>query len=133
MEQDTGSPADRPRKRGQGELEGQVLAVLREAATPVTATWVQHRLGGELAYTTVMTILSRLLTKQAVLRSRAGRGYVWTAASDAAGLTAQRMRHLLDTEDDRDAVLASFVGALRPEDEQLLRSLLDSTADGRGR
>jgi hypothetical protein len=33
------------------------------------------------------------------------------------------MRRLLDTETDRDAALVSFVSALRPEDERLLRSL----------
>ncbi|MFD7645546.1 BlaI/MecI/CopY family transcriptional regulator [Kitasatospora sp. NPDC059795] len=124
------------RRRGQGELATEVLTVLHGAPGPVTASWVQEQLGGELAYTTVMTILSRLLAKQVVSRSRAGRAYVWSAASDAAGLTARRMRRLLDTEPDRDAVLASFVTALTPEDEQLLRSLLNATdppQDGAGR
>ncbi|WP_033215453.1 BlaI/MecI/CopY family transcriptional regulator [Kitasatospora phosalacinea] len=114
------------RRRGQGELATEVLSVLHRAPGPVTASWVQEQVGGELAYTTVMTILSRLLAKQAVVRSRAGRAYVWSAAADAAGLTARRMRRMLDTEPDRDAVLASFVTALTPEDEQLLRSLLNA-------
>ncbi|MFJ8442662.1 BlaI/MecI/CopY family transcriptional regulator [Kitasatospora griseola] len=125
------------RRRGQGELATEVLTVLHGAPGPVTASWVQEQLGGELAYTTVMTILSRLLAKQAVSRSRVGRAYVWSAAADAAaGLTARRMRRLLDTEPDRDAVLASFVTALTPEDEQLLRSLLnaaDPPGSGAGR
>ncbi|MGW4384723.1 BlaI/MecI/CopY family transcriptional regulator [Kitasatospora sp. NPDC004531] len=124
------------RRRGQGELATEVLTVLHRAPGPVTASWVQEQLGGELAYTTVMTILSRLLVKQAVSRSRVGRAYVWSAAADAAGLTARRMRRLLDTEPDRDAVLASFVTALTPQDEQLLRSLLNATEpppDGAGR
>ncbi|RKE16942.1 BlaI/MecI/CopY family transcriptional regulator [Streptomyces sp. TLI_171] len=112
------------RRRGQGELATEVLSVLHRAPGPVTASWVQEQVGGELAYTTVMTILSRLLAKQAVVRSRVGRAYVWSAVADAAGLTARRMRRLLDTEPDRDAVLASFVTALTPADEQVLRSLL---------
>jgi predicted transcriptional regulator len=131
MDRSTGDLGRRPRKRGQGELESQVLEVLRSAPEPVTAGWVQQRLGGELAYTTVMTILSRLLAKQAVSRSRSGRVYLWLAASDAAGLAAIRMRRVLDTESDRDAVLASFVSALLPEDERRLRALLDGTAEGR--
>ncbi|MFJ5234399.1 BlaI/MecI/CopY family transcriptional regulator [Kitasatospora sp. NPDC088391] len=113
------------RRRGQGELATEVLSVLHRAPGPVTASWVQEQVGGDLAYTTVMTILSRLLAKQAVVRSRAGRAYVWSAAADAAGLTARRMRRMLDTEPDRDAVLASFVTALTPQDERLLRSLLN--------
>ena len=39
--------------------------------------------------------------------------------------------HLPDAQtDDRDAVLASFVSALLPHDEVLLRALLDSASDG---
>ncbi|MEV1084119.1 BlaI/MecI/CopY family transcriptional regulator [Streptomyces sp. NPDC050211] len=114
----------RPRRRGQGELEVQVLAALREADGPATAGWVQERLGGDLAYTTVITILTRLLAKGAVTRERAGRSFAWTSASDEAGLAARKMRKVLDGEQDREAVLASFVTALDPDDERLLRELL---------
>ncbi|MFJ3214461.1 BlaI/MecI/CopY family transcriptional regulator [Kitasatospora sp. NPDC086801] len=116
------------RRRGQGELEAQVLAVLQRAPGPATAGWVQERLEGDLAYTTVMTILSRLHAKSAVSRSRSGRSYLWQASSDVAGLAALRMRRMLDGEADRDAVLASFVSALLPHDEDLLRALLDAAS-----
>lgn len=114
----------RPRRRGQGELEALVLSALRETEEPVTAGWVQERLGGDLAYTTVITILTRLLAKGAVTRERAGRSFVWTPASDQAGLGAHKMRKVLDAERDREAVLASFVTGLGPDDERLLRELL---------
>ncbi|MET9405029.1 BlaI/MecI/CopY family transcriptional regulator [Streptomyces sp. NPDC002935] len=120
---------DRPqrsRRRGQGELEVQVLAALRESAVPVTAAWVQERLGGDLAYTTVVTILTRLLAKDAVARERRGRSFAWTPTADVAGLAALKMRRLLDGEGDREAVLASFVTALSPDDEQVLRALLEA-------
>ncbi|MGP8300639.1 BlaI/MecI/CopY family transcriptional regulator [Streptomyces inhibens] len=125
-----GSGRERARRRGQGQLESQVLAALHHSPGPATAAWVQERLGGDLAYTTVMTILSRLHAKQAVTRERSGRAYVWTPAADEAGLAALRMRRVLDGEPDRDAVLTSFVSALSAHDEQLLRTLLDrATAD----
>ncbi|MEG3627713.1 BlaI/MecI/CopY family transcriptional regulator [Streptomyces sp. C6-003] len=114
----------RPRRRGQGELEALVLAALAEADGPVPAGWVQERLGGDLAYTTVITILTRLLDKGAVTRERAGRFFVWTPAADQAGLAARRMRKVLDAESDREAVLASFVTGLGADDERLLRELL---------
>ncbi|MEU1530148.1 BlaI/MecI/CopY family transcriptional regulator [Streptomyces fagopyri] len=118
---------DRPsRRRGQGELEGQVLGALREADAPVTAAWVQESLGGDLAYTTVVTILTRLLAKDAVARERRGRSFVWRPTADVASLAALKMRRLLDGESDREAVLASFVTALPPDDEQVLRTLLES-------
>ncbi|WP_318209557.1 MULTISPECIES: BlaI/MecI/CopY family transcriptional regulator [unclassified Streptomyces] len=116
-----------PRRRGQGELEIQVLTALREAPGPVAAAWVQERLGGDLAYTTVMTILTRLHAKGAVTRERAGRSFAWTAVADEAGLAALRMRRVLDSEADREAVLTSFVTALSPGDERLLRALLAPT------
>ncbi|WP_367047349.1 BlaI/MecI/CopY family transcriptional regulator [Streptomyces sp. Je 1-332] len=114
----------RPRRRGQGELEAQVLAALREAEGPATAGWVQERLGADLAYTTVVTILSRLLDKGAVTREREGRSFAWTPSADEAGLAARKMRKVLDGERDRQAVLASFLTELPPGDERLLRELL---------
>ncbi|MGW6023782.1 BlaI/MecI/CopY family transcriptional regulator [Streptomyces sp. NPDC055099] len=114
----------RSRRRGQGELEALVLSALREAEGPATAGWVQERLGEDLAYTTVVTILSRLLDKGAVTRERAGRSFAWTPSADEAGLAARKMRKVLDGERDREAVLASFLTALPPGDEQVLRELL---------
>ncbi|MFJ8532219.1 BlaI/MecI/CopY family transcriptional regulator [Streptomyces sp. NPDC093591] len=124
----------RSRRRGQGELEALVLSALREADGPATAGWVQERLGGDLAYTTVITILTRLLAKGAVTRERAGRSFAWRSASGQAGLAAHRMRKVLDAESDREAVLASFVTGLAPDDERLLRELLGhSPSEGEAR
>lgn len=108
-----------------------VLSALREADGPETAGWVQEHLGGNLAYTTVITILTRLLAKGAVTRERAGRSFAWTPASDQAGLAAHKMRRVLDAESDREAVLASFVTSLEPDDERLLRELLGGAEDER--
>ncbi|MFD7297544.1 BlaI/MecI/CopY family transcriptional regulator [Streptomyces sp. NPDC059897] len=111
-------------RRAQGELEAQVLAALRTAETPVSAGWVRDRMDGDLAYTTVVTILARLQAKDAVTRRREGRSFVWTPVADEAGLAAFKMRKVLDGEADREAVLASFVTSLPEGDEQLLRDLL---------
>jgi len=125
-----GEEQQRPRRRrGQGQLEAMVLSALREADGPATAGWVQRRLGGDLAYTTVVTILTRLLAKGAVTRERAGRSFAWTPAADQAGLAARKMRKVLDAQSDREAVLASFVTGLGPDDERLLRELLRQAED----
>ncbi|MGY1433951.1 BlaI/MecI/CopY family transcriptional regulator [Streptomyces reniochalinae] len=121
---------ERGRRRGQGELEATVLTALHAAPGPVTAAWVRERLGGGLAYTTVVTILTRLLAKRAVTREKAGRSFVWTPAADAAGLAAHRMRQVLDNQSDRGTVLTRFVTGLTDDDEQLLRSLLTQTGEG---
>ncbi|MEU8520043.1 BlaI/MecI/CopY family transcriptional regulator [Streptomyces sp. NBC_01216] len=113
-----------PRRRGQGELEALVLAAVRSSGRPATAGRVQELLGGDLAYTTVITILTRLHAKGAVARERSGRSFEWTAVADQAGLAALRMRKVLDAECDREAVLARFVTGLSATEEQLLRGLL---------
>ncbi|MFE7134268.1 BlaI/MecI/CopY family transcriptional regulator [Streptomyces sp. NPDC057638] len=121
MQDEDGRPR---RRRAQGELEALVLAALRRASGPVNTTWVQEHLGEELAYTTVITILTRLHTKGAVTRERTGRSLVWSSAADESDLAALRMRRVLDAEADRGAVLASFVTSLSADDERMLRALL---------
>jgi predicted transcriptional regulator len=101
-----------------------VLAALWSAHTPLTAGAVQRELGSTLAYSTVVTILSRLHTKGVLNRTPHGRAFAYTPVSDEPGLAARRMRQVLDGETDRGRVLARFVSDLSDEDERLLRSLL---------
>lgn len=122
-------PAQRAGRRASGELEGEVLTALHASATPMTPGEVQRVLGGDLAYTTVMTTLVRLHAKGEVQRVRAGRGYAYGAAQTQVQHAARQMRGLLDLGNDRSAVLAQFVGALSPEDEELLQRLLQRRGD----
>ena len=116
--------------RRRGGLEQEVLACLAVADRPLTVAEVLAELGGDLAYTTVLTALSRLHTKGALIREPAGRGYAYTLPADpVAAVTARRMSRLLDSREDRAGVLARFVADLTPEDERLLSELL---AEGRG-
>ena len=112
------------RKRARGELEGDVLAALWAAGRPLSATQVQKRLPGGLAYTTVLTIMSRLHTKGLLTRCREGRGHLYAPVRDEASHTAAGMRSLLERGSDREAVLARFVSELSAQDELLLQRLL---------
>jgi predicted transcriptional regulator len=107
-----------------------VLAVLRAAQVPLSPGQVRERLAirpqGELSYSTVVTIMSRLHAKGLLARERAGRGFAYTPV-DAASLAAGQMNRALDTGADRRAVLTSFVSGLSGRDTRLLRRLL---ADG---
>ncbi|MCC9711730.1 BlaI/MecI/CopY family transcriptional regulator [Streptomyces sp. MNU76] len=133
MENKHGGPPPRGRpRRGPGELEARVLAALGSAPGPVTAGWVREQIDSSLAYTTVVTTLARLHGKQAVVRRRDGRSYVWRAVCDAAGLAARRMHQILDQESDRGAVLSRFIAELSPDDERLLRLGLDTASAGTG-
>jgi predicted transcriptional regulator len=116
-------------RRPAGGLEAEVLAALWAADGPLTPGEVQQELGGGLAYTTVMTALSRLHEKGAVDRRRSGRAYAYRPVLDQAGIAAARMRDVLDAGTDREAVLARFVGSLPEEDERLLADLLRQEPD----
>lgn len=128
--------SDRGPRRRSGELSGLVLDVLRSAGEALTPGEVQRRLAdagsGPLAYTTVVTILSRLHAQGLTERFRSGRAYAYQAISDPARLAGRRMRRVLDAETDRDAALASFVDNLAARDERLLRDLLGPGLDADG-
>ena len=119
-------------RRAAGALEAEVLAVLQAADAPLAAGEVRERLAGRLAYTTVVTILSRLHAKGVLTRARAGRAFTYAPVADEAGLAARRMQGVLEGEDDREAVLARFVSGLTRADEQLLRRMLDEHPDQDG-
>ena len=116
------------RARPRGALEQEVLACLAAAGRPLTPGDVLAELGGGLAYTTVMTTLSRLHAKGAVTRQPAGRGYVYALLGGRANaqdsMTARRMLKLLDSGRDRAGVLSRFIADLSAEDESLLTDLL---------
>jgi predicted transcriptional regulator len=118
-------------RRARGTLEQEVVAALAASPRPMTPAEVRDQVGPDLAYTTVMTVLARLSEKGLVTRKRVGRAYAYRAVRDEAEITARQMQRLLDTGDDRAAVLSRFVGVLSDDDEQLLIELLHR-AEGLG-
>ena len=129
------SPASAER-RAAGALEAEILAILRAAGGPLSPGEVRQRLApphqpdgprGELSYSTVVTIVSRLHAKGLLARQRAGRGFTYTPV-DEASLAASRMSQVLSSENDHDAVLSRFVSGLSGRDARLLRELLAGDA-----
>ena len=126
-------PGARAPRRAPGTLEAAVLDVLWEAGEPLHPVQVRERLiahgeagADEPAYTTVVTVLTRLYEKKALARERDGRAYRYAPAADEAGLAARRLTAMLDAARDRRAVLSRFVRDLSDNDEQLLRAVLDT-------
>jgi predicted transcriptional regulator len=124
--------ADEARREGRrpwGSLEEEVLATLWAAEGPMSAGAVQSEIGGDLAYSTITTILSRLRGKGLVVRKLVGRSHLYAPAQDAVAHTASQMHSLLVRRDDRAAVLARFVSELSPEEEQVLQKLMSELQD----
>jgi predicted transcriptional regulator len=114
------SPAEG--KKVLGPLEAEVMAHLWKAGKPLSVREllerVNRRRDDPLAYTTVMTVMSRLAEKQVLRRERQGRGYVYEAvAKDPAEIAVQGVMR-----DFGEAALAHFVEEAR-SDPKLLRRL----------
>jgi predicted transcriptional regulator len=114
-------------RRAAGALESEVLGILRGASRALSPGEVRQQLAagqqGELSYSTVVTIVSRLHAKGLLARQRVGRRFTYTPV-DEASLAASRMSHALGSETDHGAVLSRFVSGLSGRDARLLRRLL---------
>ena len=126
-------PGDRRARRGDaGSLEAQVMSIVWASESPVAVRDVLDALNATrrdpLAYTTVMTVLSRLEAKRALKRSRVGRAYAYEPrAADEAGLA---VRHVLDSFGD--AAVVRFVDEARADPSVMdrLRRLLEDGEPG---
>jgi predicted transcriptional regulator len=106
---------------GFGPLEAEVMDAVWAAAAPVSVREVMGHLNEAraepLAYTTVMTVMSRLAEKGALARRHAGRGYVYEAtAADRAGIAVQNVIRTYG-----DEAMAHFVDQARGDPELLRR------------
>lgn len=105
-----------------GALEEVILQVLWEATEPMTGRELCEALpGGPRAYTTVMTVVGRLVDKGLVEKISDGRGFRYEAAGDLEHLTAKAIGQLVSSAGDPAAVLAYFVEGL--DDPALLEQL----------
>jgi BlaI family transcriptional regulator, penicillinase repressor len=116
-----------------GGLESELLELLWAAGKPLGARELTELLPGpRRAHNTVVTVLSRLVSKSLVERTGDGRRYTYRAAGDPDQLTARAIERLLTAASDRRAVLAHLVTGtqdpgLRAELAALIR---DSNPEG---
>lgn len=120
-------------RRAPGELEAEVLGALWAADRPLTPADVRDQVPGELAYTTILTILRRLFDKNLVVRhpTAGSRAFAYAPAIDQAEHAATQMHAFLEQGSDRQAVLARFLGRLSPDEQTALRNLLRTGRGGR--
>ena len=117
-----------PKRRASGELEADVMAVLwDDEESWLIPAEVHARLPHRrpLAYTTVMTILTRLWEKGMLDRRFEGRAYGYQPVQTREAWTAQRMLDILDTASDRAAALHHFADEIGKRDASQLRRLLE--------
>ena len=106
-----------------GDLERQVMDIFwdGDGATltvrDVAAFFPDH------AYTTIMTVLSRLAGKGFLLESKDGRLNTFRPAASREDYITSLLLSALASTDDRHAVLTAFAAAIDPKDRRFLRGL----------
>lgn len=119
------------RRSSLGELERQLMEVLwaAEPGARLSSRQVQERMdpAQERAYTTIKTVLDRLVEKGVVQRHRDGRVWRYRARASRQSLTAESLRSVLgDIESsDRSTALLHFLEGVEATDRAELRRLLD--------
>jgi predicted transcriptional regulator len=105
-----------------GELEAEVMELAWGRGDWIGVNDLLAALEGrQRAYTTVMTIVTRLCDKGLLERRREGRGFVYRPALSKEQVTARALREVLAGADDPQAVLAHFVKDLEASPELLAR------------
>lgn len=105
-----------------GGLQAELLELLWAAEHPLGVRELLDLLPGRRrAYTTVITVLTRLVDQGLVERVGDGRRYVYRASADPDQLTARAIEALLEGAQDRRAVLAHLLS--NANDPSLLAEL----------
>jgi len=118
-----------------GPLEARVMEVVWSRGDPVTVRDVYEilRRENDIAYTTVMTILSNLHKKGLLKRTQDGQAYVYTATQSKAEFVQSKVATLLDTLLERfsEPALAHLMKRIEKSDPERLAELERIVAERR--
>ncbi len=108
-----------------GSLESKIMRVMWDRSGDyLLVRDVLPLLPGQLAYTTVMTVMSRLYEKRLLGRRRSGRAWAYRPAMSREAFAAATMADALNVASDRRGALLHFVADLNREETDALRRLL---------
>lgn len=104
-------------------LELEIMQVLWTGG-PATVASVQERLGSDLAYTTVQTMLNVLLRKKKVRRAPAGRAFTYEAAVSREGATGAAIKDLVSRMfgGSGEAMLMALINTQQVTPEEIARA-----------
>ncbi|MEN9955688.1 MAG: hypothetical protein RLY34_495 [Actinomycetota bacterium] len=114
------------RARQQGELESSILNVLWSSKKPLGSQEILERVGeGDLAITTILTVLSRLTDKNLVVRQPGeGRSFLFSAAQSREQHTADIMLKLVAEQSNPALAFSAFAKGLTASQLKALRKTL---------
>ena len=111
-------------KRADGSLELEIMQVLWDSSLPMSPNQVRELISGNLAYTSVATVLTRLCDKKHVKRSIVGRTYVYVSFTSRQEWYSKQMSAILNETKNHGELLAGFVGKLSKRDRRDLQRIL---------
>ena len=106
---------------GLGDLEREVMEVIWTNASPTLTVREVSEYFPDHAYTTIMTVLSRLSTKGFLQEAKRGRLNTFRATASREDYITGLILDALAHTEDRQAALAHFAEALAPIDRSFLR------------
>jgi predicted transcriptional regulator len=115
-----------------GELQSAVLDVLWSDGGWHSPAEVREALGSNRAYTTIMTVLSRMARQGFVDRRLHGNGFQYRATRSRGEFGSERLLSVLSEAGDPGATLARFVAHLDPDELAALRTAIEKTAGAHG-
>lgn len=115
-----------------GDLQHEVMETLWTHGDWLTPRLVAERLSRDLAYTTIMTVLSRLADQGILERRRSGRAFEYRSRLTHDEFYADRLAHVLDDSDDIGLTLARFVDQLSPAQRRALADVLGDLSGSGG-
>jgi predicted transcriptional regulator len=109
-----------------GDLERAVMQALWAAPGPLTGREVAAALSRpDLAYTTVLTVLTRLEKKDLVRRDSSARAHTYCPVASREDHVTVLMQQALGQAGDRAAALQHFARSMTAEEAATLRQALD--------
>ncbi|SRR5260221_9863351 len=116
-----------------GKLEQEVMDILWEANEPLTATLVQKKINKKLAYTTVTTVLQRLLNKGLLDRKHFENTFVYYAVTSKEDVANKNLKSVFEglIHSYGDLAVSQFMETVKDnkKTKELLRKILDNLDD----
>ena len=111
-----------------GDLERVVMEAVWDLGPSTARQVADHLAARSLAYTTWLTVLTRLERKGLVTKDTSTRAHVYTAVASREDHIALLMQSALGQAADREAALQHFARAVTPAEAEALRRALEGHA-----
>jgi predicted transcriptional regulator len=108
-----------------GDLEEKIMKVIWASKEPLKPAEVQAGLKNKYAYTTIMTIMSRLVEKKILKRSQKGNTYYYQPVKGKASFAKPKLRLLFKNlfNSYGEIAISQFIDTLEDIDPEELKKL----------